>query len=75
MLLTIFKYLWILPFVILYILWTVTGVKQFIRWTRIKKDAKAEAFWQNDYICFSTWVVLHVLILFGASLTYFLAGE
>ena len=73
MFLTIFKYLWTLPFAVLYIIWTVMGVQQFIRWTRIEKGAKAEAFWRNDYGCFSTWVILHALILFGASFGLFLS--
>lgn len=44
MFLTIFKYLWTLPFAVLYILWTVTGVQQFIRWTRIEKGASFGLF-------------------------------
>lgn len=75
MLLTIFKYLWTLPLAVLYILWTIKGIQQFIPWTRLEKCAKAEAFWQHNCICFSTWVIVHSLILFGASLTYFIAGE
>ena len=70
---TIFKYLWTLPIAVLYIRWTIRGVQQFILWTKLEKRAKAEAFWEHNCACFSTWVILHALILIGASFGAFLS--
>lgn len=75
MLLTIFKYLWILPIAFVYIAWTVMAVKAFILFLNDRKKYKDLSFWDNDYaVCYS-WVIVHMILIFCASFAYFISGE
>lgn len=75
MLLTIFKYLWILPIAFAYIVWTVLAVKALKLFLEDHKKYKDVSFWDNDYAVFYSWVIVHMVLIFCASFAYFISGE
>ena len=76
MLSTIFKYLWLVPLAILYIIWTIKAVKALIRYVIDRKNHKDISFWSDhSYAALAIWIFIHMLLMFSASLTYFLAGK
>ena len=75
MLLTIFKYLWILPVAFIYIVWTIFAVKALIRFLINRKKYKNVSFWSDDYEALFIWVVVHLILMFCASFVYFIAGQ
>ena len=75
MLSTIFKYLWLVPLIVIYIIWTIKAVKALIRFLIDRKKHKDVSFWANDYATLSIWIFVHTILMFVASFTYFIAGE
>ena len=75
MLSTIFKFLWLVPFAILYIIWTIKAVKALIRLIMDRKKYGKVSYLSDDYSALFIWVFVHMLLMFSASFTYFIAGE
>lgn len=73
MLLTIFKYLWLLPLSIVYIVWTIKAVKALVRFIIDRKKYKV-LLWDDNYEALFIWIAVHIVLLFSTSLVYFLVG-
>ena len=74
MLSTIFKYLWLVPLVILYIIWTIKAVKALIRLIVDRRKYGKVSYLSDDYSALFVWVIVHMILMFVASFVYFIAG-
>lgn len=81
MLLTIFKYLWVFPLAIVYIIWTIVAIKNFMQFTidckKYKKVSLSDpllkpSLLDDNYGTLLVWIIMHMVILFGGSFAYFI---
>lgn len=81
MLLTIFKYFWILPLAIVYIVWTVMAVKDLMQFIvdckKYKEISKPDpclkpSLLDDGYGALLIWIILHMVLLFSGSFGYFI---
>lgn len=71
MLLTIFKYLWILPLAVVYIIWTIIAFKSLIQFIKDRKKFGRVSCLSKDYGGLFTWVVIHLIFVFVTSFAFF----